>query len=115
MPWRNAPELFFLRYGAAHGPAQEPTSGSAVEFWAGNVRKNRPLVPRSNIAASWARGRGTPPPPPAFVPRKPLLTSPERTPTKPICTNKSTLCAKKNDLASPRMLHLRALVYQSTL
>ena len=59
MPWRNAPEFFFPRYGAAHGHAQEPTSGSAVEFWGGgNVRKNRPLVLRSNIAGSWARGGG---------------------------------------------------------
>ena len=59
MPWRNAPEIFFFpRYGAAHGHAQEPTPGSAVEFWGESLRKNRPLVPRSNIAGSWARGGG---------------------------------------------------------
>ena len=38
--------------------AQEPTPGSAVEFWGESVRKNRPLVPRSNIAGSWAQGGG---------------------------------------------------------
>ena len=31
MPWRNAPENLFPRYGAAHGHAQEPTPGSAVK------------------------------------------------------------------------------------
>ena len=31
MPRRNSPEFFFPRYGAAHGHAQEPTPGSAVE------------------------------------------------------------------------------------
>ena len=59
MSRRNAPAIFFSpRYGAAHGHAQEPTPGSAVEFWGKSVRKNRPLVPRSNIAGSWARGGG---------------------------------------------------------
>ena len=58
MPWRNTPDKFFPRYGAAHGHAQEPTPGSAVEFLGESVRKNRPLVPRSNIAGSWARGGG---------------------------------------------------------
>ena len=58
MPWRNAPETKFPWYGAAHGHAQEPTHGSAVKFWEKSVRKNRPLVPRSNIAGSWARGGG---------------------------------------------------------
>ena len=53
MPRRNAPEIFFPRYGVAHGRAQEPTPGSAVKFWGKSVRKNRPLVPRSNIAGSW--------------------------------------------------------------
>ena len=47
-----------LKPGAAHGHAQEPTPGSAVEFWGESVRKNRPLVLRSNIAGSWARGGG---------------------------------------------------------
>ena len=32
MPWRNAPDNFFPRYGAAHGHAQEPTPSSAVKF-----------------------------------------------------------------------------------
>ena len=54
----NAPQIFFPRYGAANGHAQEPTPGSAVEFWGESVRKNRPLVPRSNIAGPWARGGG---------------------------------------------------------
>ena len=54
----NAPENFFLWYGVAHGRAQEPTPGSAVKFWGKSVRKNRPLVPRSNIAGSWTRGGG---------------------------------------------------------
>ena len=59
MSRRNAPEkIFFPRYGAAHGHAQEPTPGSAVEFCGKSVRKNRPLVPRSNIAGSWAQGEG---------------------------------------------------------
>ena len=58
MSRRNAPEIFFPRYGAAHDHAQEPTPGSAVQFWGKSVRKNRPLVPRSNIAGSWARGGG---------------------------------------------------------
>ena len=31
MPRRNVPEIFFPRCGAAHGHAQEPTPGSAVE------------------------------------------------------------------------------------
>ena len=48
--------LFFPRYGVAHGCAQEPTPGSAVKFRGKSVRKNQPLVPRSNIAGSWARG-----------------------------------------------------------
>ena len=56
MPWHNTPEKNFPQYGAAHSRAQEPTPGSAVEFWGESVRKNRPLVPRSNIAGSWARG-----------------------------------------------------------
>ena len=56
MPWPNTPENFFPRYGAAHGHAQEPTPGSAVEFLGESVCKNRPLVPRSNIAGSWAGG-----------------------------------------------------------
>ena len=56
MPWCNTPEIFFSAYGAAHSHAQEPTPGSAVEFWGESVRKNRPLVPRSNIAGSWAWG-----------------------------------------------------------
>ena len=54
---RNAPENFFPRYGAAYGHAQEPTPG-AVEVWGKSVRKNRLLVPRSNIAGSGARGGG---------------------------------------------------------
>ena len=59
MSWRNAPKKFFFpRYGVAHGRAQEPTPGSAVEFRGKSVRKNRPLVPRSNIAGSWTRGGG---------------------------------------------------------
>ena len=48
----------FPRYGAAHSHAQEPTPGSAIEFWGERVCKNHPLVPRSNIAGSWARGGG---------------------------------------------------------
>ena len=31
MSRHNAPEKFFLRYGAAHGHSQEPPPGSAVE------------------------------------------------------------------------------------
>ena len=58
MSRHNAPENFFPRYGAAHGHAQEPTPGSVVEFWGESVRKNCPLVLRSNIAGSWARGGG---------------------------------------------------------
>ena len=50
--------IFFPRYGVAHGRAQEPTPGSAVKFRGKSVRKNRPLVPRSNIAGSWTRGGG---------------------------------------------------------
>ena len=56
MARRNAPEIFFPRHGAAHGHAQEPAPGSAVKIWGQSVRKNRPLVPRSNIAGSWAQG-----------------------------------------------------------
>ena len=44
MSRRNAPENFF----------------SAVKFWGKSVRKNRPLVPRSNIAGSWTGGVGIP-------------------------------------------------------
>ena len=51
-------KIFFPRYGVAHGCAQEPTPGSAVKFRGKSVRKNQPLVPRSNIAGSWARGGG---------------------------------------------------------
>ena len=58
MSWCNAPQNFFPQDGAAHGHAQEPTPGSAVKFRGKSVRKNRPLVPRSNIAGSWARGGG---------------------------------------------------------
>ena len=50
--------FFFPRYGVAHGCAQEPTLGSAVKFRGKSVRKNRSLVPRSNIAGSWTRGGG---------------------------------------------------------
>ena len=57
MSRRNAPEIFSL-YGVAHGCAQEPTPGSAVKFRGKSVCKNRPLVPRSNIAGSWTRGGG---------------------------------------------------------
>ena len=62
MSQRNAPDNFFPRYGFAHGCAQEPTPGSAVKFRGKSVRKNRPLVPRSNIAGSWTRGGGRVPP-----------------------------------------------------
>ena len=55
---RRGHAFFFPRYGFAHGRAQEPTPGSAVKFRGKSVRKNRPLVPRSNIAGSWTRGRG---------------------------------------------------------
>ena len=58
MSRRNAPEIFFATVWGWHGHAQEPTPGSAVEFWGKSMRKNRPLVPRSNIAGSWARGGG---------------------------------------------------------
>ena len=58
MSWRLAPENFFSAVRVAHSCAQEPTPGSAVEFWGKSVRKNRPLVPRSNIAGSWTRGGG---------------------------------------------------------
>ena len=57
MSRRKAPEKLD---GAAHGHAQEPTPGSVVEFWGKRVSKKRPLVPRSDIACSWARrGEGT--------------------------------------------------------
>ena len=50
MPRRNAPENFFPpRYGAAHGHAQEPTPGSAVEFWCARTNP-------------WVRGRKLPVP-----------------------------------------------------
>ena len=58
IPLRNAPENFFPRYGAAHSRPQEPTPGSAVEFWGESVRRNQPLVPQSNIAGSWTWGGG---------------------------------------------------------
>ena len=32
MPWHHKRQFFFLRYGAAHCHAQEPTPGSAVQF-----------------------------------------------------------------------------------
>ena len=48
--------VFFPRYGAADGRAQEPTRGSAVKFRGESVRKNQPLIPRSNVAGSWTRG-----------------------------------------------------------
>ena len=64
MSRRNAPENFFPRYGVAHGCAQEPTPGSAVKFRRKSVRKNRPLVPRSNLGGKvcartnpWFRGQ----------------------------------------------------------
>ena len=55
-PLTRNKQIFFPRYGVAHGCAQEPTPGSAVKFRGESVRKNRPLVPRSNIAGSWTRG-----------------------------------------------------------
>ena len=58
MSRRNAPENFFPMYMVAHGHAQEPTPGSAVEFWGKSMRKNRPPVPRPNIAGSCAGGGG---------------------------------------------------------
>ena len=67
MSRRNAPENFFPWYGVAHGCAQEPTPGSAVKFRGKSVRKNRPLVPRSNIPGSWTRGGGGTSPPPCIV------------------------------------------------
>ena len=66
-----ARNFFFPRYGVAHGCAQEPTPGSAVNFRGKSVRKNQPLVPRSNIAGSWTGGGSTmalPPPPPLQSP-----------------------------------------------
>ena len=57
-PCATRRKFFFPQYGAAHGRAQEPTPGSAVEFWGKSVRRNRPLVPRLNIAGSWTRGGG---------------------------------------------------------
>ena len=59
LPRSNQPlKIFFPRYGVAHGCAQEPTPGSAVKFRGESVRKNQPLVPRSNIAGSWTQGGG---------------------------------------------------------
>ena len=58
LPPATCRKFFFPRYGVTHGLAQEPTTGSAVKFWGKSVRKNRPLVPRSNIAGSWTRGGG---------------------------------------------------------
>ena len=49
MSRRNAPENFFSAVWVAHGCAQEPTPGSAVKFRGKSVRKNQPLVPRSNL------------------------------------------------------------------
>ena len=63
-PGATRRKIFFPRYGVAHGCAQEPTPGSAVKFRGKSVRKNQPLVPRSNIAGSWARGGGGYAPPP---------------------------------------------------
>ena len=59
----KAIEFFFPWYGAAHGHAQEPIPSSAVEFWGESVRKNRALVPRSNIAGErlWLCERNSPP------------------------------------------------------
>ena len=45
MPWRNAPEFFFPRYGATHGHAQEPTPGSTVEFWGGKCAHRGQTLP----------------------------------------------------------------------
>ena len=50
MPRRNATEIFSPpRYGAAHGHVQEPTPGSAVEFWCARTNP-------------WFRGRTLPVP-----------------------------------------------------
>ena len=58
MPGATRRKFFFPRYGVAHSCAQEPTPGSAVKFRGKSVRKNRPMVPRSNIAGSWTGGGG---------------------------------------------------------
>ena len=60
MPRRNAPENFF---SAVRGC---PRSCARTNPWFRGrilVRKNQPLVPRSNIAGSWTQGGGGYPPP----------------------------------------------------
>ena len=58
MPWRNAPENFFSAVRGCPRSCARTNPWFRGQIFGGNVRKNRPLVPRSNIAGSWAQGGG---------------------------------------------------------
>ena len=55
----NAPENFFPQYWAAHGHAQEPTSGSAVEFWGKACAGTAPWFRGRTLLVLGHRGGGT--------------------------------------------------------
>ena len=58
MPRRIRLEKNFLRCRSVHGHAQEPTPSSEVQYCAERLRKTPSLIPKSNIAGSWARRGG---------------------------------------------------------
>ena len=58
MPWRNALEKFVSAVRGCPRSCARTNPWFRGRILGENVRKNRPLVPRSNIAGSWARGGG---------------------------------------------------------
>ena len=63
--------IFFLWYGAAHGPAQEPTPGSTALFGLKTLSKDHLLVLWQSTGSCPTRRAGkwkvVPPPPPHFL------------------------------------------------
>ena len=64
MSRRNAPENFFSAVWGCPRPCARTNPWFRSQILGKSVRKNRPLVPRSNIAGSWTRGGWRTPPPP---------------------------------------------------
>ena len=54
----NAPENFFSAVRGCPRPCARTNPWFRGQIFGESVRKNRPLVPRSNIAGSWTRGGG---------------------------------------------------------